>query len=275
MFLGAAMCITAFPMLARIIIERGLSGTMLGTLSLAAGAMGDAAAWCLLAVVLSSSEGNSSIATLTIGGGLAYVLLTLTVVRRSLRPLGQMAEREGKVTPTMLSFSLMLMMLGAWITDGIGVHAVFGAFVLGCAMPRGLFGRELARQVEPLGTVLLVPAFFAYSGLNTRLDLVDSPYLWFVAAVVLLAACLGKGGGCWAAARMNGEDQRTSLALGTLMNARGMMELIILNIGLERGLITSQLFSIMVVMAVVTTLMTSPLLAWLYRGGTPGTEAVS
>lgn len=264
LFLGAAMCITAFPMLARIIVERGLAGTTLGTLALAAGAMDDAAAWCLLAVVLASFESNPTIAALAIGGGAAYSLITLTVVRWGLTPLGRMAERQGGVSSAMLSFSLMLMMLGAWITDAIGIYAVFGAFILGCAMPRGLFARELTKQLEPLGTVLLVPAFFTYSGLNTRLDLVDSPWLWFVAVMVLLAACLGKGGGCWLAARLNGEDQRTSLAIGTLMNARGMMELIILNIGLERGIITPQLFSIMVVMAIVTTLMASPLLEWLY-----------
>ena len=272
LFLGAAMCITAFPMLARIIVERGLAGTTLGTLALAAGAMDDAAAWCLLAVVLSSFESNATIAALAIGGGAAYAVLTLTVVRWALKPLGRMAEREGKVTPAMMSFAMMLMMLGSWITDTIGIYAIFGAFILGCAMPRGLFARELTKQVEPLATGLLVPVFFTYSGLNTRLDLVDSPHLWFVATVVLLAACLGKGGGCWVAARLNGEDQRTSLAIATLMNARGLMELIILNIGLERGLITSPLFSIMVVMAIVTTLMASPLLEWLYWGRSRGVE---
>ncbi|MBC8115590.1 MAG: cation:proton antiporter [Candidatus Saccharimonas sp.] len=275
LFLGAAMCITAFPVLARIIVERGLAGTTLGTLSLAAGAMDDAAAWCLLAVVLASFESNLMIAVLTIGGSVAYALLTLTVVRWGLKPLGRMAEREGKVTPGMVSFALMLMMLGSWMTDAIGIHAVFGAFILGCAMPRGLFAREMTKQVEPLATGLLVPVFFTYSGLNTRLDLMATPNLWFVATVILLAACLGKVGGCWAAARLNGEDHRTSLAVGALMNARGLMELIILNIGLERGLITPELFSIMVVMAIVTTLMASPLLEWLYWGRTRGAVAVA
>lgn len=263
MFLGAAMCITAFPMLARIITQRGLSGTILGTLTLAAGAVDDAAAWCLLAVVLASSESNTSIATYAIGGGLAYTVITLTVVRWMLKPLGRMAEKSGTVTPELLAFSIMLMMLGSWITDAIGIYAVFGAFILGCAMPRGVFARELTRQIEPLTTALLVPAFFTYSGLNTRLDLVDSAQMWIATIVVLLAACLGKGGGCWVAARLNGENQQTALSIATLMNARGMMELIILNIGLQRGLITPQLFSIMVIMAVVTTLMTSPLLEWL------------
>ncbi len=272
LFLGAAMCITAFPMLARIIVERGLSGTTLGTLSLAAGAMGDAAAWCLLAIVLSSSESNPSIAALAIGGGLAYSVFVLTVGRWALKPLGRMAEREGKVTPAMLSVALMLTMLGSWVTDSIGIYAIFGAFMLGCAMPRGLFSRELTRQIEPMATSLLVPVFFTYSGLNTRLlDLVTTPQLWLVALVVFLAACLGKGVGCWGAARLSGEDQRTSLAIGTLMNARGLMELIIINIGLERGIITPQLFAILVVMAVATTLMTSPLLGWLYPSlGEPG-----
>jgi Kef-type K+ transport system membrane component KefB len=187
--------------------------------------------------------------------------------------LGRMAEREGKVTPAMLSVALMLTMLGSWVTDSIGIYAIFGAFMLGCAMPRGVFSRELTQQIEPMATSLLVPVFFTYSGLNTRLDLVTTPQLWLVALVVLLAACVGKGVGCWGAARLSGEDQRTSLAIGTLMNARGLMELIIINIGLERGIITPQLFAILVVMAVATTLMTSPLLAWLYTDKTSVTLA--
>lgn len=264
LFLGASMCITAFPMLARIIVERGLSGTALGTLALAAGAIDDAAAWCVLAIVLASFKDDWHIATRAIGGGAAYAVVVLTVGRHWLKRLGPLAERAGTVSQSMLAGTLMLVMLGSWFTDAIGIYAVFGAFILGVAMPRGLFARELTRQLEPLLVVFLLPTFFTYSGLNTRLDLVDSWQLWLVALIALLAACIGKGGACWAAARLNGEDNRTALAVGTLMNARGLMELIILNIGLERGLITPQLFSIMVVMAVVTTLMASPVFEWVY-----------
>lgn len=264
LFVGAAMAITAFPMLARIIYERGLSGTSLGTLALAAGAIDDAAAWCVLAVVLASLDHSWSIAVKAIGGGLAYAVLVLTLGRRLLAPFEGMAVRAGRITQSMLVFVLALVMLGAWYTDVIGIYAVFGAFILGVAMPRGFFAGELQRLIEPLTVALLLPMFFTYSGLNTRLDLVDTPWLWFVALVVLAAACLGKGGACWAAARLHGEDNRTALAVGALMNARGLMELIILNIGLARGVITSTFFSIMVVMAIVTTLMAAPFFEWVY-----------
>lgn len=264
LFVGAAMAITAFPMLARIIYERGLSGTPLGTLALAAGAIDDAAAWCVLAVVLASLDHSWSIAAKAIGGGVAYAALALTVGRKLLLPLGAMAEQAGKVTQPMLVFTLALLMLAAWYTDIIGIYAVFGAFILGVAMPRGLFAEDLQRRLEPLTVALLLPLFFTYSGLNTRLDLVDSAQLWLVALVVLAAACLGKGGACWAAARLHGEDNRTALAVGALMNARGLMELIIINIGLQRGVITPTLFSIMVVMAIATTLMASPVFEWVY-----------
>jgi Kef-type K+ transport system membrane component KefB len=278
LFLGAAMSITAFPMLARIIYERGLSGTSLGTLALAAGAIDDASAWCVLAVVLASFGDSWSLVLKAIGGGALYCLLTLTLVRRALVPLGRAAERRGAITEPMLAVTLILLVLGAWFTDWIGIYAVFGAFVMGAAMPRGFFSTQIQKLVEPLTVALLLPLFFTYSGLNTRLDLVDSWRLWGIALVALAAACLGKGVACWGAARLRGEDQRTSLAIGTLMNARGLMELIILNIGLQEGIITQQLFTIMVLMAIVTTLMATPIFELVYgrharRQGTLGKVA--
>ena len=264
LFLGAAIAITAFPMLARIIYERGLTGTALGTLSLAAGAIGDAAAWCVLAVVLASFGGGAVVAVKAIGGGLLYTVLILTVGRRLLTRLGAPAERAGKLTPQMLAGCLMLLMLGAWATDAAGIHAVFGGFLLGVAMPRGLLTRELQRQLEPLTVVFLLPIFFTYSGLNTRLDAVNSLEMLGFALVLLAASCLGKFGACWAAARLSGEDNRTALAVGALMNARGLMELILLNIGLQKGIIQPTLFSMLVLMAVVTTLMASPVFELVY-----------
>lgn len=264
LFLGAAMSITAFPMLARIIYERGLTGTSLGTLALAAGAIDDAAAWCVLAVVLASFGAGSAIAIKAILGGILYGVLMLTIGRRLLTYLGTATEKAGRLTPTLLGVTLMLFCLACWTTDAIGIHAVFGGFILGVAMPRGLFARELQKQLEPFAVVFLLPMFFTYSGLNTRLDLVDSPKMFLIALVVLLAAILGKGVACWAAARMNGEDNRTAMAIGTLMNARGLMELIILNIGLQHGVIQPALFSVMVLMAIVTTLMASPVFEWVY-----------
>jgi Kef-type K+ transport system membrane component KefB len=264
LFLGAAMSITAFPMLARIIYERGLTGTPLGTLALAAGAIGDAGAWCVLAIVLASFGAGPSVAIKAIGGGLLYAVLILTIGRKLLARLGSSVDSSGQLSPTLLAFTLMLFMLGVWITDSIGIHAVFGGFLLGIAMPRGRFARELQRQLEPFAVVFLLPMFFTFSGLNTRLDMVNSPQLLLIASAVILAACLGKGGACWAAARLHGEDNRTALAVGTLMNSRGLMELIIINIGLEKGVIRPALFSIMVLMAITTTLMATPIFEWVY-----------
>jgi Kef-type K+ transport system membrane component KefB len=274
LFLGAAMSITAFPMLARIIHERGLTGTALGTLALAAGCIDDAAAWCVLAVVLASfGGGGAALAATTIAGGAAYALLVLTLGRRALRALETHAQRAGGLTPTTLAVVLMLFVLAGWLTDAIGLHTVFGGFLLGVAMPRGMLSRELRRQLEPFVVVFLLPMFFTFSGLNTRLDLVGDVSLLAVAASVLVAACLGKGVACWAAARWQGESQRTALAVGTLMNARGLMELIVVNIGLQHGLIRPPLFSVLVLMAVVTTLMTSPLFVWLYGRRASGVSA--
>jgi Kef-type K+ transport system membrane component KefB len=265
LFMGAAMSITAFPMLARIIYERGLTGTSLGTLALAAGSMDDAAAWCILAVVLASFKSDAAIAVYAVGGGILYAGLVLAVGRPLLRRLGEKVEREGAISGATLSAVLTMLMLAAWVTDAIGIYAVFGAFILGTAMPRGLFAREIQRHLEPLTTNFLLPLFFVYSGLNTRLGLVDSPQLWGLMLLILIIACLGKGVACWLAARLNGEDNREALAIGTLMNARGLMELIILNIGLERGVITPTLFTIMVMMAIVTTLGASPVFELVYR----------
>jgi len=205
------------------------------------------------------------IAVSAIGGGVVYAIGVLTIGKRLFSRLGEKVERSGGMSGAMFTFVLMLVMLGAWVTDAVGIYAVFGAFILGAAMPRGAFASEIQRRLEPMTTNFLLPLFFVYSGLNTRLGLVDTPALWAIGLVVLLIACFGKGVACWLAARLNGEDNREALAIGTLMNARGLMELIILNIGLERGVITPTLFTIMVMMAVVTTLMASPVFELVYR----------
>lgn len=270
LFLGASMCITAFPMLARILQFKGLTGTVLGTVVLGAGALDDATAWCILAVVLSSLDNSFSHAAETLGGGFGYVAVVLVVIRPLLLRLQPLLVREGSLTEEGLVVGLGLMSLGAWFTDLIGLHAVFGAFVVGAAMPRGVVSRDLVARIQPLAVGLLVPLFFVYSGLNTRIGLIGSAHLWGLCAVVLLAAILGKGVACWLAARATGISNREALGIGTLMNARGLMELIIINIGLQRGLISEELFAILVVMAVVTTLMTSPLFDYLARS--PGKD---
>lgn len=264
MFMGASMSITAFPMLARIIQERGLTGTAIGTLALAAGAIDDAAAWCLLAVVLGSFGGNWQLAFYAVGGGILYSAVVLIWGRSWTAPLGRIVEKEGRMNPPVLAAALFLAMAGSWMTDVIGIHAVLGAFIMGIAMPRGLFTRELQKHMESFVVVFMVPLFFVYSGLNTRIDLVNTPSLWALAALVFLVACLGKGGACWAAARLQGENQRQALGIGTLMNTRGLVELVILNIGLQQGIIGPTLFSIMVIMAVGTTLMATPVFEWVY-----------
>jgi Kef-type K+ transport system membrane component KefB len=264
LFMGAAMAITAFPMLARIIFEQGLTKTSLGTLALAAGSIDDMAAWCVLAVVLASFNSDWSIALIAIGGGIFFAVVCLTLVRRLLQPMGERVEKSGAISPDMLVFTLMLVMLGAWFTDYIQIYAVFGAFIMGVAMPRGKFATELHRTMYPLTVALLLPVFFVYSGLNTKIGLVNTPALWALTALVLLVAIAGKGVACYLAARLNGESHKESMAIGTLMNARGLMELIILNIGLERGIIEPTLFTIMVLMAVITTLMATPIFERIY-----------
>ena len=264
LFMGASMSITAFPMLARIIYEQGLTRTPLGTLALAAGSIDDVAAWCVLAVVLAGYAGSPWSAVVAIGGGLLYALFTLTAVRRLLLKLGERVERSGKMSNEVLLGVLCLVMLGAWFTDYIRIYAVFGAFLMGVAMPRGLFRQELESKILPLTTNFLLPLFFVYSGLNTKIGLVDSWYLWGVTGLVMCAAVGGKFGACTLAARANRESWRDAAAIGTLMNARGLMELILLNIGLERGIIEPALFAVLVLMAIFTTLMTTPIFERIY-----------
>ena len=262
------MAITAFPMLARIIHERGLSHTALGTLSLSAGAIDDAAAWCVLAIVLASFGAGHSVAVTAIAGGVVFAGILIGFGPKLLAPLGRMAERELAVgrpfDPTLLAITLMLFMLCAFTADAIGLHAVFGGFLLGTVMPRGAFADQLKRLLEPFTVVLLLPMFFTYSGLNTQLTMVNSASLLLIAAGILTASILAKFGACWAAARLSGQDNRTALGIGALMNSRGLMELIIINIGLQAGVIGPALFSMLVLMAIVTTLMASPLFELVY-----------
>jgi Kef-type K+ transport system membrane component KefB len=268
LFLGASMCITAFPMLARIIHFKKLTGTTMGTVALGAGALDDATAWCLLAVVLASFDQNWSHAWFNIGGGAAYVVIALLLIRPLLERARTLLVKNDALTEAGLVVGLALMALGAWFTDLIGLHAVFGAFVMGAAMPRGAMTRDLIGRIQPLTVALLLPLFFTYSGLNTKIGLLNTGFLWLMCGAVLVAAVLGKGVACWLAARATGISNREALGIGTLMNARGLMELIIINIGLQRGIISEGLFAVLVIMAVVTTLMASPIFERLVGTGT-------
>ncbi|MCV7430379.1 cation:proton antiporter domain-containing protein [Mycolicibacterium bacteremicum] len=264
MFLGASIAITAFPMLARIIFEKKLTGTSLGTLALACGATADAISWCILAIVLAIYKDSPMLAVVAIGGGLIYTVVVLTIGQRALKPLGARAEEQQAVSGSMLSTVLILLMACAWFTDIIGIYAIFGAFILGVAMPSGFFTAQLTDKLEPLTTKLLLPLFFVYSGLNTQIGLVNTPRLWAITAGLLIVAIVGKGVACAVAARLSRVPMRESLALGALMNARGLIELILLNIGLQAGIITPTLFTILVIVAVVTTLMASPIFERVY-----------
>jgi Kef-type K+ transport system membrane component KefB len=265
LFIASATSITAFPMLARILYEAGLTRSRLGTLALGAAATNDAFAWLLLACVIAVAQGSGTVALLAIGGGVVYTVTMLLAGRPLFRAFERATEREDGVTPGTLVPLLALLMLCAWVTDRVGIHSVFGAFVAGVVMPRGRFAREVTAAIEPLTLSLLVPVFFVYSGLNTRLNLLLDPSLLAVASAVILLAFLCKMGGCTVASRLAGMSWRDSTALGTLMNARGMMELILVNIALEKGIITPGLFTILVLMALLTTLVASPLFHALYR----------
>lgn len=264
LFMGACIAITAFPMLARIIHERGLSQTKLGTLSLSAGAIDDAGAWCVLAIVLATFGAGPALAIKTIIGGIVFATFMILVAPKILGYLARAAEKYETLPPTLLALVLMCFMLSAFTADAIGLHAVFGGFLLGAVMPRGKLTQEVKRQLEPFVVILLLPMFFTYSGLNTQLTMVNNVELLAIAAVILVGSIIAKGVACWGAARLCGADNRTAMGIGALMNARGLMELIIINIGLQAGVIGPALFSMMVLMAIVTTLMASPLFELVY-----------
>jgi len=264
LFMGACIALTAFPMLARIINERGLANTPLGTLSLTAGAFDDACSWCVLAIVLATFGAGPGVAVLAIGGAVLYAAFIMLFGRRLLAPLGRIVERDGEMSLAVLGITLALFCFSAFLMDAIGIHAIFGGFILGAVMPRGLFAAELKKKVEPVAVILLLPMFFTYSGLNTRMDMVNSGSLILVALGILVASVVAKGGACYLSARLAGEDNRTALGIGALMNSRGLMELIIINIGLQKGIIGPALFSMLVLMAIVTTMMASPLFEFVY-----------
>jgi Kef-type K+ transport system membrane component KefB len=268
LFLGAAIAITAFPVLARIIHDRGLAGSSIATLTLSAAAIGDAVAWCVLAVVLASLSASAGIAVIAIAGGAVFAAALIFLGPRLFAPLGRLAERDRDIehglSPPVLAAALILCALSAYVSDAIGLHAVFGAFLIGTAMPRGVFAERMKRLLEPFTLVFLLPVFFTYSGLNTRLTMVNTPTLLMIALGLLAASIFAKFVACWAAARLSGRDNRSALGIGALMNARGLTELIILNIGLSAGIIGSGLFSMLVLMAIVTTLMASPLFELVY-----------
>ncbi|MDZ8024149.1 MAG: cation:proton antiporter [Nostoc sp. DedQUE11] len=266
LFLGAAMSITAFPVLARIITENNLQGTRLGTLALTCAAVDDVTAWCLLAVAIAVARtGDFAGAVPTIIESIVYIGFMLTLGRWFLEGLAKHYRRAGRLSQLVLAGIYMGVVASALITELIGIHLIFGAFLLGAAMPKNEdLVRELAVKTEDFVLIFLLPIFFAYSGLRTQIGLLNRPELWLLCALVLAVAIAGKYFGTYIAARVSGINKREASALGWLMNTRGLTELIVLNIGLELGVISPLVFTMLVIMALVTTFMTSPLLEWTY-----------
>jgi Kef-type K+ transport system membrane component KefB len=260
LFLGLAMSVTAFPVLARILSDRGMTRTELGTMALACAAVNDVAAWCLLAFVAgvarASGEATWLVAVLTLG----FIAFLFAAVRpiavRVVRRLGNEDPAEGAIALTLVA--LLLVALG---TEAIGIHAIFGAFLLGAILPHdSALARALKRQLQSLVTILLLPAFFAFTGMRTEIGLVSGAYDWIVCGLIIAVATAGKFGGTLLAARAGGLPWRQAAGLGVLMNTRGLMELIVLNVGLELGVISPTLFTMLVLMALVTTFATTPIL---------------
>jgi Kef-type K+ transport system membrane component KefB len=268
LFLAAAMSVTAFPVLARIITDLGLTPTKMGTIALGVAATDNATAWCLLAIVLASASNSPIIAAVAIGGGIAYALFMILVGRRALVAFDRVRMGKGSFPQGALVVLLIILLLCASFTDGVGIHSILGAFILGAVMPRGAFLDEARRSIERLVLAILVPIFFVYSGLSTRLDLLANPALLGVALGIIVIAFLAKGGACFTASWLNGAGVRTAASLGVLMNARGLMELILINIGLERGIISTSLSSILVLMTIVTTMVAAPAFRLIYLGDT-------
>ncbi len=281
LFLGAAMSVTAFPVLARILDERGLAGTRLGAIAIAAAAVDDATAWCILAAVVAVAGGTAGAGAGALAAGRAIALaagwvLLLVVVARPL--LARLVAWRGERRPSAAVVSLAVVgaLVSALATEWIGVHALFGAFVAGVVLPRAGAGRglaaEVADRIEAVVGAVLLPVFFAFTGLRASVGLLDGAAAWATAGLVLLVAVLGKVGGSAIAARLLRMEWRDALALGALMNTRGLMELVIASVGLEIGVISPTLFTMLVLMALATTAMTSPLLALLRptRDAEPG-----
>ncbi|MGH3242578.1 MAG: cation:proton antiporter [Spirillospora sp.] len=261
LFVGGALSLTAFPMLARILYERGLENSRLGRLSLLAASIDDAAAWCLLAILSAWHLGTGSgDAVRTIGLAAVFAAVMLLVVARLLRPLGEQVVRSGTLNPTALYIVIIVPLVGGWLTDWIGVYSVFGGFVAGLAMPRDRAFRE-ALHARMMGVVstLLLPVFFAFSGLNTELGGITGATMILAFVAIMAAGFCGKYFGCALAMRGLGFGWRDSYAVGGLMNARGLMILIFINIGLAQGMITKELFAMLVLVAVITTAGAVPL----------------
>jgi Kef-type K+ transport system membrane component KefB len=269
LFMGVAMSITAFPVLARILSDHHLTKTKLGVLALGCAAVGDFTAWCLLAFVVGVVKAKAGTGIVVIIEALVYISFTFFAVRPFLTRLIGRWEQEGRSGSLFVSL-ILLMLASAAATEAIGIHAIFGAFLAGAIIPHdSAVARRLTGQLKGVVMTVLLPAFFAFAGLQTRIDLLSSWSLWLMFLLVFAVAVVGKFGGTYAASRLTGLGRRGAAMLSALMNTRGLMELIVLSVGLNLGVIGPELYTIMVLMALATTALTSPVLHLLVRRATP------
>ena len=262
LFLGIAMSITAFPVLARIVQERGIHKTKLGTIVITCAAADDITAWCILATVIAIVKAGSFVSSLyVIGMAIAYVFLMLKVVRPFLDRVGELKNSRQSLSKPVVAIFLLTLIISAYTTEIIGVHALFGAFMAGAIMPdNAKFRGIIIEKVEDVSVILLLPLFFVFTGLRTQIGLLNDLYLWQMTGLIIVVAVVGKFLGSALASKFVGQNWRDSLTIGALMNTRGLMELIVLNIGLDLGVLTTEVFTMMVIMALVTTFMTGPAL---------------
>ena len=267
LFIGIALSITAFPVLARIVQERGLSKTKIGTIVITCAAADDITAWCILAAVIAIVKAGSFISALyTIALALAYVFAMMFLVRPFLKKLGDIYSNKESLSKPIVAIFFITLLLSAYTAEVIGIHALFGAFLAGLIMPPNMNFRNIfIEKVEDVALVLLLPLFFVFTGLRTQIGLLDEPYLWQICGLIILLAVAGKFLGSAISAKFVGQSWRNSFMIGALMNTRGLMELVVLNIGYDLGVLTPQVFAMMVIMALVTTFMTGPALDLINR----------
>jgi len=267
LFIGISMSITAFPVLARMVKERGISNTNIGVTALTCAAINDIVAWCLLAVVVAVVRKGSVVSSFhTILLCLCYVLAMVLVVRPILRRAFRNSAKTNVISGGSMAIILVLLFISSWVTESIGIHALFGAFFAGLILPGDAdFRKTIIKHIGHVGTVLLLPLFFVISGLRTRIDLINDTHTLVIGSIVILTAIAGKLGGTAAAAGLARYRLKDSLSIGALMNTRGLMELIVLNIGYDLGIFSSSMFTIMVLMALISTILTFPILDLIDR----------
>lgn len=267
LFMGVSMSVTAFPVLARILTDRGIHKTRLGVIAISCAAVDDVSAWCLLAFVVAVAQAKLASALITIALALVYIAVMMGVVRPLVRRFVDRQELTGRLSQNATAVVLIGLVLSALVTEYIGIHALFGAFLVGAVIPHDArLAREITHKLEDLTVIFFLPAFFAFTGMRTQIGLVEGPQQWLFCGAIILVACAGKFGGSAVAARLSGLSWRDSACLGVLMNTRGLMELIVLNLGLDLKVISPPLFAMLVIMALVTTLATTPALHLLTRG---------